>query len=92
MLGKEVLQAQDTFLCGQIQAKNYMQETAFPGSSLVAQRVKDLALSLQWLWLQLWLRFDPWSGNLMQAVGAAKKKKKKKEGEREREIAFPNRP
>ena len=28
-------------------------------SSLMAQRVKDLALSLLWLWLQLWHRFDP---------------------------------
>lgn len=29
------------------------------GSSLVVQRVKDLALSLLWLWLQLWCGFDP---------------------------------
>lgn len=28
-------------------------------SSLVAQRVKDLAWSLLWLWLQLWRGFDP---------------------------------
>ena len=32
-------------------------------SSLVAQRVKDLALSLMWLWLLLWCGFDPWPGN-----------------------------
>ena len=24
------------------------------------QWVKDLALSLQWLWVLLWLGFDPW--------------------------------
>uniref|UniRef100_A0A8D1VGH1 glutathione transferase n=1 Tax=Sus scrofa TaxID=9823 RepID=A0A8D1VGH1_PIG len=29
----------------------------------VAQRVKDLALSLQWLGLLLWRGFDPWPGN-----------------------------
>ena len=28
-------------------------------SFLMAQWVKDLALSLLWLWLQ-WRRFDPW--------------------------------
>ena len=33
------------------------------GSSLVAQKVKDLALSLQWLGLLLWRRSDPWPGN-----------------------------
>ena len=31
---------------------------------LVAQRLKDLALSLLWLGLQEWLGFNPWSGNL----------------------------
>ena len=31
-----------------------------PGSSLVAQWVKDPVLSLLWLWLLLWHRFDPW--------------------------------
>ena len=34
-----------------------------PLSSLVAQKVKDLALSLLWLWLLLWCGFDPWPGN-----------------------------
>ena len=29
------------------------------GSFLVAQQVKDPALSLMWLGSQLWLRFDP---------------------------------
>ena len=30
-------------------------------SSLVAQQVKDPVLSLMWLRLLLWHRFDPWS-------------------------------
>ena len=42
-------------------------------SSLVAQRVKDLALSLLWLRLLLWHRFD-----LPHALGTAKKKGLKK--------------
>ena len=33
------------------------------GISLVAQQVKDLVLSLQWLKLLLWLGFNPWPGN-----------------------------
>jgi len=32
-------------------------------SSLVAQRVKDLALSLQEVGLSLWHKFNPWPGN-----------------------------
>ena len=44
------------------------------GSSLVAQQVKDVALSLQWLGLMLWSRFGLWSGELTHATGAAKKK------------------
>ena len=32
-------------------------------SSLVAQWVKNLSLSLLRLWLQLWHGFDPWPGN-----------------------------
>ena len=32
-------------------------------SSLVAQRIKDLALSLLWLWLQLWRGSIPWPGD-----------------------------
>ena len=32
-------------------------------SSLVAQLVKDLVLSLLWLWLQLWHGFNLWPGN-----------------------------
>ena len=38
-------------------------------SSLVAQWVKDLPLSLLWLWLLLGLGFDPWE--LLQATGMA---------------------
>ena len=34
-----------------------------PWSSLVVQQVKDLALSLQWLWSLLWHGFDPWPRN-----------------------------
>jgi len=34
-----------------------------PGSSLVAQQVRDLALSLQQLGSRLWHWFDPWPGN-----------------------------
>ena len=33
-------------------------------SSLLAQRVKDMALSLQQLRLLQWLQFDPWPGSL----------------------------
>ena len=33
------------------------------GSSLVGRQVKDLALSLLCLQLQLWHRFSPWPGN-----------------------------
>ena len=32
-------------------------------SFLVTQQVKDLELSLPWLWLHLWCMFDPWPGN-----------------------------
>ena len=32
-------------------------------TSLVAQQLKDLALSLLWLWLQLWHSFHPWLRN-----------------------------
>ena len=36
------------------------------GSSRLAQRVKDLALSLLWLGKLLWCRFDPWPGNFIK--------------------------
>ena len=32
--------------------------------SLMAQRIKDPELSLQWLRLSLWHSFNPWPGNL----------------------------
>ena len=32
-------------------------------SSLMAPQIKDLALSLLWLWLLLWCGFDPWPRN-----------------------------
>ena len=32
-------------------------------SSLVARWVKDLVLSLLWLWSLLWHGFNPWPGN-----------------------------
>ena len=35
----------------------------YPWISLVAQQVKGLALSLQWLGLLLWCRFDIWPQN-----------------------------
>ena len=44
-------------------------------SSLVAQQVKALASSLQWLGLLLWLRFNPWSRNLLMPRKWPKKKK-----------------
>ena len=33
------------------------------GSSVMAQRVEDPALSLLWLTLLLWQEFSPWPGN-----------------------------
>ena len=33
------------------------------GVPSVVQGVRDLALSLLWLWLQLWHRLNPWPGN-----------------------------
>ena len=40
----------------------------------MTQWVKDLALSLLWLWLQLLLGFSPWPGNfcMPQAWGETK--------------------
>ena len=47
-------------------------------SSLVAQQVKDLALSLQQPRSLLWHGFDPWPGNFHTPQARTKKKKKKK--------------
>ena len=41
---------------------------------MVAQQVKDLALSLQWLSLLLWYGFDPLSGNFHTQVQPKKRK------------------
>ena len=45
----------------------------FVGSSLVAQWVKDPALSLLWLRELRWLGFNPLAWELLLAVGTAKK-------------------
>ena len=44
----------------------------------MAQEVKVPVLSLQWLGLLLWCRFDPWSRNLHMLWVQPKKKKKPK--------------
>ena len=46
-----------TIGAGDGRARNVMR------SSLVVQLVKGPALSLLWLWLQLWHRFNPWPRN-----------------------------
>ena len=43
----------------------------------MAQKVKDLVLSLLWLELQLWCGFSPWPWNF-HMLGVKQKKKKKK--------------
>ena len=45
----------------------------------MAQQVKDLVLSLLWLWLLLWCRFDPWPGNFCMPQVQPKKKKRERE-------------
>ena len=40
--------------------------------SSVAQQVKDLALSLQWLGLLLWCEFNPWPGAFLHAAESEK--------------------
>ena len=44
----------------------------------MVQRVKDPALSLQWLGSLLWREFDPWPGKFYILRMKPKKKKKKK--------------
>ena len=58
-------------------------ERGFP----VAQQVKDPALSLWRLGLQLQLRFNPWPREFPYAMGKAIKLKKKKKKERKKELA-----
>ena len=47
------------------------------GSSLVAQQVKDLVLSLQQLGSLLWCGFDPWPRNFHMSREQPKEKEKK---------------
>ena len=60
----------------------------------MVQRVKDLALSLLWLVLQLQHRFDPWSWNFPGtfAVGVAKKKKGRKRKKKKQWEPLGNKP
>ena len=44
------------------------------GSSLVAQKVKDLALFLLWLRFLRWHVFDPWSRNFCMSGALPKNK------------------
>ena len=46
-------------------------------SFLVAQHVDDLMLSLLWLWLLLWCRFDSWPWNFCMAWVWPKKEREK---------------
>ena len=64
-----------SFSSSHIQEKKKKNGKSLIRSSLVAKWVKDLALSLLWLWLQQWHRFDLWPGELLLAVNVAKKKK-----------------
>ena len=43
----------------------------------MAQQVKNLVLSLQWLWLQLWHGFGPWPANFCMPWVQPKKKKRR---------------
>ena len=54
---------------------NHFKERSL-GSSLWAQQVKDLALSLLSLWLLLWYRFYPWPGNFCMLRAQPKNKRK----------------
>ena len=58
-------------------------------SSLVAQWVKDLALSLLWLGSLMWCGFHPWPGNFCTLWEQPKKKKKKKEKKEKEKKALP---
>ena len=50
----------------------------------MAQQAKDLVLSLLWLWLPLWCRFDSWTENFHMPWVWPKKKERKKERRKER--------
>ena len=62
------------FLFNSMMSKNLFVKFQFTksGSSLEAQWVKDLVLSLLWLGSQLWYEFDPWPGNFMMQDGKKK--------------------
>ena len=53
-------------------------KTVIPGSSLVAQWVKEQPSSLLWFWSLLWHRFDPWPGNFGMPRAWPKTKNKPK--------------
>ena len=55
---------------------------------MVSQWVKDLALSLLWLWLLLWFGFDPWPGNFHMPQMQPKKKINKAIGKGLAEVTF----
>ena len=59
------------------QNKNKNKNKNKPGSSLVVQPVRDLALSLQWLRLLPWHGFNPWPGNLHTPQAQPKKKRER---------------
>ena len=53
-------------------------KTPAPASFLMAQWVKDLVVSLLWLWLLLWCRFSVPGQGISACHGHGQKKKKKK--------------
>ena len=53
-------------------------------SSHVAPKVEDPPLSLLWLQLLLWHRFEPWPRNFHVSPAQLKKKKKKKKKEKKK--------
>ena len=54
----------------------------------MAQQVKVLALSLLWLWLQLWHKLNPWPEKFHKPCTWPKKKKKGKPKARIRSCLF----
>ena len=63
-----------SYFCGR---HTFPVKNKFDWNSLVAQRVKDLALSLLGLGSLLWCRFNPWPGNSRMLWVRPKKKKKR---------------
>ena len=56
----------------------FLKKLTLVKSSLLAQGVKDPALLLLSLWLQLWHGFSPWPGNFHMLQGGPKRKKERK--------------